>query len=72
MGRMDGESVKRTDYTQLPEVWELLEILEREEKRPVAAGKEKLHYADFSLAVVRGHDEICSAIFKTLPRERAG
>ncbi len=42
---------KRKDALSLPEVSELEFIMEREAKRPVAPGKEKMHFADFALAI---------------------
>lgn len=40
---------KRTGHDQLPQGEEILAILEREAKRPVAPDKEKLHFARFDL-----------------------
>lgn len=41
--------MRRTDNTRLPGDEELAEILEREEFRPVAPGKEDVHYPDFTV-----------------------
>ena len=43
--------MKRTDNTRLPGHDELSEILEREEYRAVAAGKEDIHYPEFSTII---------------------
>jgi hypothetical protein len=43
--------MKRTDNTRLPGHDELSEILEREEYRPVAVGKENIHYPEFSTII---------------------
>ena len=43
--------MKRSDNTRLPDHDELSEILEREEYRAVAAGKEDIHYPEFSTLV---------------------
>ncbi len=44
-------SSNRTNSAQLPEVAELEEILAREAKRAIPAGKENAHFASFELAV---------------------
>lgn len=42
---------KRTNYTQLPSTNELKQILEKEAKRPLAKGKENLHYVEFERVI---------------------
>jgi len=41
------KNINRTSYTQLPEVKELVRIMEKEAKREVAKGKEETHYPVF-------------------------
>ncbi len=56
--------MKRTDNTRLPGRDELSEILEREEYRPVAAGKEDVHYPEFSTIIaLLGNLDLASDLF---------